>query len=84
MLLCAHFSLQLYPALLPRHCWDLGPIKSLVVNKKGACPFSTVCHRETSEYFLEEVMFKQVHKGHMEVRQAKGSGFWNELGECFR
>lgn len=45
MWLCAHLSLQLYSALLPRHCCDLGPIKSLVVNEKGVWPFSITCNR---------------------------------------
>lgn len=47
-------------------------------------PFSTACNREAGEHFLEEVVFKQVHKEHLEARQAKGSGFWNELRESFR
>lgn len=81
MLPFANFSLHLSPALLPRYCWDAGSIISLLVNEKGACLF---CSREDSEPFPEEVIFKQLCKGHVEVRQAKGSGVWNELGEWFR
>lgn len=49
----------------------------MVVNEKGTCPFGRARSWEVSELFMEEILVKQVCK-------AKGSGFWNELGECFR
>lgn len=55
-----------------------------MVTDKGTCLFGTACSREVSELFLEEGMFKQAHKGQVEVRQAKGNGSWSELEECFR
>ena len=45
---------------------------------------SAAGNREAGEHFLEEVLFKQVRGGHVEIRQAKGAGFWNELRERFR